>query len=86
MRASVLSGNRQALPRIGISVPTDEIPIKKSRHIVRLHQLDAQWQNPNLFAFTKDWDSASFKDYCHFTEEDNEILSTRVADWLSQQV
>lgn len=40
----------------------------------------------DLFAFTKDWRSASFKDYCHFTEEANDILSTRVADWLSQRV
>ena len=40
----------------------------------------------DLFDFTCDWDSTYFKDYCHFTEAANGVLSSRVADWLMAQL
>jgi len=36
----------------------------------------------DLFALTKDWDSSYYKDYCHFTDESNEILGRAVAETL----
>lgn len=36
----------------------------------------------DLFALTKDWDSSYYKDYCHFTDEANEILGRAVAETL----
>ena len=40
----------------------------------------------DLFAFTCGWDSTYFKDYCHFTEEANALLSAQVATWLDQRM
>ena len=36
----------------------------------------------DLYAITKEWDSARYKDYCHFTDEANRILGQTVATSL----
>jgi len=36
----------------------------------------------DLFSLTKEWDSAYYKDYCHFNEEANIILGRTVAETL----
>ncbi len=36
----------------------------------------------DLFALTKDWDSSRYRDYCHFTDEANQVLGQTVATTL----
>jgi len=36
----------------------------------------------DLFAFTRDWDSSCFRDFCHFTDEHSGVLGRHVADVL----
>lgn len=38
----------------------------------------------DLFEHVKDWDSTTYKDYCHYTDESNKKLGKIVAERLKE--